>query len=170
MRSRRLLSVAVLLFMLLFVGDALSSTERAETRDGLQENAIRQARARWNRAVAKRDTTVLRTLWSETYHFVGGTGQISGPEAAVAAVTRLFAQRPDVFFEAQPTRIRVAGDHGLASEFGTWVERWRDSSGLTELRGTYYVLWRRHQADVWLMEAEVNVPEACTGSDYCKPR
>jgi hypothetical protein len=82
---------------------------------------------------------------------------------------RLFAQRPDLFYQARPTRIRVVADHRLASEYGAWIERWREPSGLTEMRGTYYVVWR-HQGDRWLIEGEVNVPESCTGSDYCKPR
>jgi len=52
-------------------------------------------------------------------------------------------------FEARPSRIRVLADHGLPSEYGDWVERWREPSDLTELRGTYYALWRR-QKDRWL--------------------
>jgi hypothetical protein len=165
MRSRRLLSMA----MLLFVADALVRTTSAQTPAAVQEKAIRSARARWNRAVAKRDTSAFRALLGETYHFAGGNGHISGSDAAVSAVTRLFAQRPDLVYEARPTRIHVVTDHGLASEFGKWVERWREPSGLTEIRGTYYVLWR-NQGGRWLMEGEVNVPEECTGSDYCKPR
>ena len=133
------------------------------------DEPIRTARDRWNRAVEKRDTAAFRSLLTDTYHLTSGSGQISGADAAVAAAGRLFAQRPDVVFEARPTRIRVVADHGLASEYGEWVERWREPSGLTELRGTYYALWRR-QKDRWLLDGEVNVPEACSGSDYCKPR
>jgi hypothetical protein len=149
------------------VAIALLPTAVPQTPALRQEDAIRAARERWNRAVEKRDATALRALFGDTYHFAGGLGHISGPDSAVAAVTRLFAQRPDVFYEARPTRIRVVADHGFASEYGEWVERWREPSGLTELRGTYYVLWR-YQVDRWLMEAEVNVPETCIGSDYCK--
>ena len=116
-----------------------------------------------------RDTSAFRALLSRTYHSASGSGHISGADSAVVFAARLFARRPDVLFEAQPTRIRVLADHGLASEFGEWVERWREPSGLTELRGTYYALWRR-QSGRWLIEGEVNVPESCTGSDYCKAR
>lgn len=152
----------------LFLVIALFPTA-AQTPASREEDAIRAARQRWNGAVEKRDATALRALFSDTYHFAGGLGHISGPDAAVAGAARLFAQRPDVFFEARPTRIRMVADHGLASEYGEWVERWREPSGPTELRGTYYVLWR-YQDNRWLMEAEVNVPEACVGSDYCKGR
>lgn len=151
------------------VAIALFPTAAAQTPRPREEDAIRAARARWNRAVEKRDATALRTLFSDTYHFAGGLGHISGSDSAVAAAARLFTQRPDVFYEARPTRIRVVADHGLASEYGEWVERWREPSGPTELRGTYYVLWR-YQGDRWLMEGEVNVPERCSGSDYCKGR
>jgi hypothetical protein len=106
---------------------------------------------------------------SKTYHSASGSGRISGADSAVVFAARLFARRPDLLFQARPTRIRVLADHGLASELGEWVERWREPSGLTELRGTYFALWRR-QSNRWLIEGEVNVPESCTGSDYCKVR
>jgi hypothetical protein len=154
---------------LLFVAVAPFPTITAQTRDRVQEEAIRAAREQWNRAVGKRDTAAFRALLSGTYRLTSGYGHIFGQDSAVAGAARLFAQRPDLFYEAHPTRIRVMADHGLASEYGEWVERWRVPSGLTELRGTYYVFWRSHGGR-WLIEGEVNVPEACTGSDYCKPR
>ena len=49
-----------------------------------------------------------------------------------------------------------ACEHGLASEFGEWVERWREPSGNTELRRTYYALWGRQNCRC-LIEGEVNV-------------
>jgi hypothetical protein len=74
------------------------------------DEPIRTARNRWNRAVEKRDTAAFRSLLTDTYHLTSGSGQIAGAEAAVAAAERLFAQRPDMVFEAHPTRIRVLAD------------------------------------------------------------
>ena len=96
-------------------------------------------------------------------------GTLPGPDAYVAAAVKLFAQRVDLVYNFRPTRIRVVADHGLASEYGEWNERWTEPSGLTQMRGTYYVVWR-YQRGRWLIEGEVNVPESCAGSDYCKPR
>ena len=141
----------------------------AQRPNNPMEDSIRAARQRWNRAVAGRDTSAFRALLSRTYHSASGSGHISAADSAVVFAARLFARRPDLLFQTRPTRIRVLADHGLASEFGEWVERWREPSGLTELRGTYYALWRRER-NRWLIEGEVNVPESCTGSDYCKAR
>ena len=73
-------------------------------------------------------------------------------------------------YEWRPTRIHVEAAFGLASEFGDWVERWREPTGLIDMRGTYYALWRKLPDGRWVIEAEVNMPEFCTGSDYCKAR
>ena len=61
---------------------------------------------------------------SDTYHAAGGFGHTPGPDAYVAAAVKLFAQRVDLVYNFRPTRIRVVADHGLASEYGEWNERW----------------------------------------------
>lgn len=165
MRYRRLLSIASLLLLAV----ACSRAATAQRPNVPVEDSIRAARQRWNRAVEGRDTSEFRSLLSGTYYSASGAGHISGADSAVVFAARLFARRPDLLFQARPTRIRALAGHGLASEFGEWVERWREPSGLTELRGTYYALWRR-QSGSWLIEGEVNAPESCTGSDYCKAR
>jgi hypothetical protein len=154
---------------LLLIAGALPPSAVAQTSNPAVEDSIRLARGEWNRAIETRDTAALRALLSETYHSGSGFGHILGADSAVIFAARLFARRPDVLFQTRATRIRVLAEHGLASEFGEWVERWREPSGHTELRGTYYALWRR-QNGRWLIEAEVNTPESCAGSEYCKPR
>src|SRR5262245_51351555 len=154
--------------ILVFVALAALGASAAQTTESLNEAGIRGARARWNRAVEKRDPSALRALLSETYHASGGFGHIAGPDAAFAAARGLFAKRPDLVYVFRPTRIRVIADHGFASEYGEWTEHWTEPSGLTRMRGTYYVVWR-FVGGHWLIEGEVNVPESCTGSDYCKP-
>ena len=146
----------------------LCATVVAQTTDP-GEAAIRAGRDKWNRAIENRDAAVLRELSSESFHGIGGAGHASGRDEAAAFFTRLFKQRPDLFYEWRPVRIRVVADHGLASEYGEWVERWKEPTGMTEMRGTYYVLWRRSGGQ-WVIEGEVQMPESCVGSDYCKPR
>jgi len=157
-------SIAMLVFMVL----AVLPVSALQDADSVNEAGIRSARARWNRAVEKRDAAALRDLLSETYHGAGGFGHAASPDAVFAAGVSLFSQRPDLVYVFRPTRIRVVAEHGIASEFGEWTEHWTEPSGLTRMRGTYYVMWR-FVGGRWLIEAEVNVPESCTGSDYCKP-
>jgi hypothetical protein len=155
--------------VLVFVVLAILRASAVQPADSLTEAGIRTARARLNRAIEERDVAALRDLLSETYHDTGGFGHVAGPDALIAGAVQLFAKRPDLVYVFRPTRIRVVADHRIASEFGEWTEQWTEPSGLTRMRGTYYVMWR-FVGGRWLVEAEVNVPESCTGSDYCKPR
>jgi hypothetical protein len=152
----------------LLVISAPCSAPTAQVPDP-QEAAIRAARDKWNSAVAKRDPAALRELLSDSFHGVGGAGHIPSRDALLALATKRFAERPDLFYENRPTRIRVVADFELASEYGEWLERWKEPTGLTEMRGTYYVLWRRVEGR-WVIEGVVEMPESCIGSDYCKPR
>ena len=150
----------------LIAGGLSGAAAQSSDRD---EAAIRSARDGWNRAIEKRDVAALGELLSDTFHAIGGAGHIPGRDAAVTGAARLFTQRADLFYEYRPARIRVVADHGLASEYGEWIERWKEPTGMTEMRGTYYALWRR-SGGKWLIEGEVEMPETCVGSDYCKPR
>ena len=119
----------------LLVISALCSASMAQVPDP-QEAAIRAARDTLNSALAKRDVTVIRDLLSESFYGLGGTGHIPSRDALLGAATKRFTQRPDLFYENRPTRIRVMADFGLASEYGEWLERWKEPTGLTEMRGT----------------------------------
>ena len=80
---------------------ALCSVSMAQVPDP-QEAAIRAARDKWNGAIAKRDVTVMRELLSDSFHGVGGRGHIPSRDALLAAATKLFTERPDLFYEYRP--------------------------------------------------------------------
>jgi Domain of unknown function (DUF4440) len=107
--------------------------------DSVAEGPIRSARAAWNDALARRDTAAFGRVLSPSYHTTNGFGHIVGPEAAMAAAADLLRQRPDLEYVARPTRIRV-----VASE---WEEHWREPTGRTEMRGTYFAVWRQGMDD-----------------------
>ena len=140
----------------------------AQSRDSVGEGPIRSARAAWNAALARRDTVAFRRVLSSTYHATNGFGHLVGPDSAVVRAAQLLRQRPDLEYVLRPTRIRIVASYGVATEYGEWVEHWRLPSGLTEMRGTYFAVWRRYDGR-WLIESEIIAPESCTGSDYCKP-
>jgi len=54
----------------------------------------------------------------------------------------------------------------FAHEIGTWLERWTEPDGPTELQGDYFVLWRQIGTE-WKEEAEVFSPSRCLGKSYC---
>jgi hypothetical protein len=77
-----------------------------------------------------------------------------------------FARRPDTVYVRTPARIDVLAAWDVASERGEWTGRWTEPDGVVQVRGTYLAQWRKVNG-TWLIQAEVFVPTACTGSTYC---
>jgi len=145
-------------------GSPAASSDSAET----DRAAILAERAAWNRGMAARDTAAYRAPWAAGIQFTTGGGQVVGRDSLASSTAALLQSRPDLFLELRPARVTVNAAWGLASEEGEWVERWREPSGMTELRGPYFSLWR-HENGHWRIAAEILHPATCTGSDYCKP-
>jgi hypothetical protein len=80
----------------------------------------------------------------------------------------LFKLRPDVATIRTPGRVAVTEGIDVASEEGTSIERWTARDGITELRGSYFTMWKRINGK-WKQQAEVTVPESCKGGSYCRP-
>ena len=145
-------------------GSPPASSDSAET----DRAAILAQRAMWNRGMAARDTAAYRAPWAAGIQFTTGGGQVVGRDSLARSTAALLQSRPDLFLELRPARVTVNAGWGLASEEGEWVERWHEPSGMTELRGPYFSLWRRESGH-WRIAAEILYPATCTGSDYCKP-
>ncbi|MCA1583416.1 MAG: extracellular solute-binding protein [Acidobacteria bacterium] len=152
---------------------------RAITASGLEpaavalpgdEQRIREARARSNAAIAKRDAEGIARLWTETVHVVSSTSaQTAGRQANRERMARQFASRPDTIYVRNPSEIQVYAAWDVASERGDWTGRWTEPDGALEIGGTYQAQWRRIDGH-WLIHAEVFVPTRCTGSAYCSQR
>jgi ketosteroid isomerase-like protein len=128
--------------------------------------AVRAARMQWNAAVAGRNTAAVRRLLADsvvqTSHLFVGVG----PDRYVGGLARQFARRPAFTFAYTPERVEVSRSGELASEYGRWRETWLESGEPTELRGTYFVIWRRG-ARGWEIVRDVFMPGSCTGPRYC---
>jgi ketosteroid isomerase-like protein len=134
------------------------------------ESAIRSARKDWNGAFARRDTATLAAQWAPDGELIGGAGRWRGRDEIVRGFyAGLFQYRPDISFTRQPTRIEGHEGAGLVYELGSWIERWSQPDGPTELRGTYFAMWTR-SGEKWLKAAEIFVPAVCVGGAYCAPR
>jgi hypothetical protein len=134
------------------------------------EGTIRSAREAWNGAFARRDTAALGAQWAQDGELIGGAGRWRGRDEIVRGFyAGLFQYRPDITFTREPTRIEGHEGAGLVYELGSWVERWSQPDGPTELRGAYFAMWGR-SGGKWLKSAEIFVPAACTGGAYCAPR
>jgi len=133
----------------------------------VDEQMIREARARSNAAIAAHDPVAMARLWMDDVHVVRSTGsQVAGRERNQERMAQQFATRPDTIYVRQPSAIDVYGPWAMASERGEWTGRWTEPDGTVDMAGTYMAQWRRVDGR-WLIQAEVYVPTRCTGSKYC---
>ena len=129
--------------------------------------AIRAARAQSNQAIAERDVAGIARHWMPDVHIVTSTSaQGTGRETNGKRMADQFTRRPDTLYVRTPATVDVFAAWGVASERGEWTGRWTEPDGVVQVRGTYLAQWRK-VSGTWLIQAEVFVPTACRGSQYC---
>ncbi len=129
--------------------------------------AIRAAREQSNQAIAAHDVPGIKRHWLPDVHIVTSTSaQGSGRDVNGQRMADQFARRPDTVYVRTPSAVDVFAAWGVASERGEWTGRWTEPDGVVQVRGTYLAQWRKVSGP-WLIQAEVFVPTACTGSKYC---
>ncbi len=136
----------------------------------VDEQLIRDARARSNQAIAAHDLLAIARAWMENVHVVSSTSaQTAGRTANRERMRQQFTNRPDTVYVRRPTAIDVFAPWDVASERGEWTGRWTEPDGVLEIGGTYQAQWRRMDGH-WLIQAELFVPTRCTGAAYCRQR
>ncbi|SRR5260370_40026059 len=153
-----------MLARILFLLNAAASWQTAASSSADQ---IRSVRQEIDKSFQKHDAKQLRAWFTPDCHFTAPSLHIDGAEALEQSDASLFTRRPDVIFIHHTNCIAVNENWAVASEEGDWTERWMEKDGVTELRGTYLVMWKRSGGH-WLEHSEIIVPESCTGSSYCK--
>jgi uncharacterized protein (TIGR02246 family) len=143
-----------------------STSVFCQTATSGSADQIRSLRQEMDKAFQRHDAKQLAALVSPDCSFTAPSVHIDGSEALERFQSSLFVRRPDVTLTHHPNRIAVNENWDLASEQGDWMELWTDKDGVTELRGTYLTMWKRHGGH-WREYSETIVPETCTGSSYC---
>jgi len=132
------------------------------------EQLIREARARSNRAIAAHDLAAIARVWMEDVHIVSSTSaQTAGRELNQQRMARQFTNRPDTIYVRSPLVIDVYLPWAVASERGEWTGRWTEPDGSLEIGGAYQAQWRKVDGQ-WLIQAELYVPTRCNGGGYCR--
>jgi ketosteroid isomerase-like protein len=150
--------------------EAMTSQASASAPHSADEEMIRAARARSNRAIAAHDIDAVAGLWMDNVHVVSSTSdQAAGREANRQRFARQFANRPDTIYLRQPATIDVFAPWAVASERGDWTGRWTEPDGALEIGGTYQAQWRKVDGQ-WLIQAELYVPLRCNGRRFCAQR
>ena len=134
------------------------------------EQSIREARARSNRAIAAHDLVAIAREWTADIHVVSSTStQAAGRDANRERMATQFKNRPDTVYVRTPATIDVFAPWAVASERGEWTGKWTEPDGKLEIGGTYHAQWRKIDGH-WLIQAELFVPTRCTGAAYCRQR
>lgn len=98
--------------------------------------------------------------------FVTPSRTVSGVEGFLLSQTALIEKRPDIVLVFLPDQIDYSRFSGLAAESGHWYESWREKGDFTEIRGTYYGVWKL-EAGQWRLQSQIFTPLSCNGIKYC---
>ena len=99
-------------------------------RQSGDEQLIREARARSNRAIAAHDLAAIAREWAADLHVVSSTSaQTAGRDANGERMATQFKNRPDTVYVRTPTEIAVNPAWAVASERGDWTGKWTEPDG-----------------------------------------
>ena len=127
-------------------------------------NAIRNARERFNEAIANHDTEMIGMLLAPNYHIVTGrSDQFHGADEEPLRWAAVFEKDPSVIYRRTPREIRVNENWGLAEELGNWTGSYSVENEIVNASGVYSAKWQRAENGNWLIQAEVFTTLECNG-------
>jgi len=117
---------------------------------------IRQARERFNIAVANKDAATIRALLAPSYHIVTGrSDQNHGQDEEAKRWASMFQSDPTAIYVRTTREITVNESWGLAEELGNWKGSYTLNKNLVSASGVYSAKWQRTQRGDWVLQAEV---------------
>ena len=131
---------------------------------------IREARKKFNTAIAEKDAGTIRTLLAPTYHIVTGrSDQNHGADEEARRWAEVFRADPTAIYRRTPREITVNEAWGIAEELGDWRGTYALNGKLVQASGVYSAKWQRTQHGYWVLQAEVfttiNFDEDCIPPD-----
>ncbi len=169
MKASKILTVSKTLLTSGLMVVVFTSCNRTTDSTGshAEESMIRSARELSNRAIEKRDTAVLASIWTLDYHVISSRNvELAGRMANRDRLQGEFISKPDILYVRTPSVINVNGGWNMASESGEWVGHWTEEGQLITLAGKYFAKW--HKVDGrWMIRAEIFVPLKCSGGKIC---
>jgi ketosteroid isomerase-like protein len=135
------------------------------------EDLIREARERFNTAIAERDVAAIRSLLAPSYHIVTGRSEQShGADEEARRWAERFTFDPTVMYRRSPREVTINEDWGLAEELGNWKGTYTTEGVLVHASGVYAAKWQRAEDRVWVLQAELFTTITCTGPEEgCLP-
>ena len=139
----------------------------ARTAGGKVEGDVERQREQWNQLVAYRRMDDLAKLAADDVEVVTPYRVISGRKNLVRHYEALVDKRPDLVQIFTPERVERNPRWKYAAERGRWSESWQEQGEETELRGSYYALWKLRDGR-WRLQSQIVTPTSCKGARFCK--
>ncbi len=128
------------------------------------EESIREARERYNAAIANCDADAIAAVLCLGYHVVTGrSDQFHGIEEQRRRWRDLFQKTDAPVFCRTPREIRINDAWGLAEELGNWTGTSHRGAQAVNTSGVYAAKWQRATDGTWLVQAEVFTTLECSG-------
>ena len=127
-------------------------------------DAIRAARAGFNKAIAEGDLAAIKMILAENTVLVAGTDSsvIAGRADQLAVWSQDFADPARLVYVRTPDKVTLSPTHPLAMESGSWRGA-PAGSDQDFIGGTYSAKWRRIDGR-WQLEAEIYMTASCGGA------
>jgi ketosteroid isomerase-like protein len=131
------------------------------------ESDIERQRQQWNQLVAYRKPAELAGLVTDDVQLITPSRVVSGRKNLARSYEGLLQKRPDIVQIFTPERVERNAKWKFAAERGRWSESWQEQGEDTEVRGSYYALWKLKDGR-WRLHSQVVTPLSCSGARYCK--
>ncbi|MCC6261545.1 MAG: nuclear transport factor 2 family protein [Anaerolineales bacterium] len=118
--------------------------------------AIRQARERFNSAIANKDAETIRALLAPSYHIVTGrSDQFHGQDEEAKRWAGVFESDPTAIYIRTTREITVNEAWDIAEELGNWQGSYTLAEKLVNASGVYSAKWQKTKNGNWVLQAEV---------------
>ncbi len=120
------------------------------------KESIKEARERFNQAIANKDADTIRVLLAPSYHIVTGrSDQFHGQDEETKRWAGVFKSDSTAIYVRTPREITVNEAWGIAEELGNWHGSYTIQNKLVKASGVYSAKWQRTQTGDWVLQAEV---------------
>ena len=127
---------------------------------------IRDARERFNIAIANKDAILIQKFLAPTYHIVTGrSAQNHGAAEESKRWADVFLQDDTAIYRRTPREIRVNEAWDIAEELGDWKGSYTAENVLVHASGVYAAKWQRAENGEWVLQVEVFTTMECSGPE-----
>lgn len=128
------------------------------------DQSIRDARERFNAAIANKDSESIGSLLAPSYHIVTGrSAQNHGAGEEAKRWADLFRDDSMAVYRRTPREITVNEAWGIAEELGNWEGSYTAAGTLIHASGVYAAKWQRTKNNDWVLQVEVFTTLHCEG-------